>query len=134
MQQNMVTVARASLVAARAQCTAELARIDRALAALGASGDSTGLGNRQQAAPAGAKPPSLRAAILDALRISDEPLSLTALADAILATGFTSRAANFRGNVSAMLTRMLKARDVRRGAAGYTLGAPAPKAAKRRSR
>lgn len=66
---------------------------------------------------------SLRAAILAELQRARKPLALTPLAQAVTAAGFKSASRNFRSNVSAMLTQMVRRGEVKRGAEGYSAAA-----------
>lgn len=106
-----LTGPRAALLEARAAAAADLERLDAALAALGAA---VPIPAREKATA------SLRDAIRAVLRDAQQPLPLSQLAAAVRATGFQTRARNFRGNVSGMLTQMLRAKQVKRSPQGYS--------------
>lgn len=107
--------AKQGLQALRARLLREIQQVEGALRAMG------GASTVRRSVPAGA-PKSLREAVTTALKSSGAPMPLSALTESIRSAGFTSAAKNFRGNVSGMLTQMVKARQVKRTPEGYTVG------------
>lgn len=101
----------AALVEARAALQQQLEQVDRAIGAFG----------KPQARTQPNKL-SLRAAIQRELRGRRQPTRLLALVESLVSSGFKSGSRNFRSNVSAMLSQMKRAKQVKHhGEAGYTL-------------
>lgn len=108
--------AKQGLQALRARLLREIQQVEGALKAMGGASSTS-----RTTSTAGA-PKSLREAVTTALKSSGAPMPLSALTESIRSAGFTSSAKNFRGNVSGMLTQMVKARQVKRTPEGYTVG------------